>query len=358
MFHKNNRYIYMQRLKGLDGVRGILAVCVALSHSYSHFTGWGTGYNFFRNSTYAVDIFFILSGIVLYYNYKDKIQQNKVHAITFLITRVFRLFPIYLFSLAMIPICLYVSNGQFFPDWVGTPSLTRVLPDLFLTNNIFGMTPFLNPPSWSISSELFIGSIVVILCCFDFRLSILVILLSILSMHYLGIKPNDINKSFLGFISGGMARCAFGVSMGVLSIEIIQKLTSKLKLQSKLIFFIMSLSASMTIIIMVGVYLDLTEYIIITTFIALSIAALPFSENIILRAMESDVLKFLGDRSFSIYLMHTPVIYAFLAFKSNDINYNIAFATIAVLSTVYLSKFTLMYIEKPFITMARNIFKK
>lgn len=52
----------MKRLAGLDGLRGLLAIGVALSHSYSHFTGWHTGYDIFHNPDYAVDYFFYLIG--------------------------------------------------------------------------------------------------------------------------------------------------------------------------------------------------------------------------------------------------------------------------------------------------------
>lgn len=60
----------------LDSLRGIAAIMVVILHSYwSHDLYF---YNFFRNGYLFVDLFFILSGFVIIYNYYDKILFDKI----------------------------------------------------------------------------------------------------------------------------------------------------------------------------------------------------------------------------------------------------------------------------------------
>lgn len=335
----------MDRLKGLDGIRGPLAVFVALSHAYSHFTGWGTGYNFFKNATFAVDVFFMLSGMVLYHNYHSRDRDGFVQK--FLRARVLRLLPMNVLAMILIPVCLLISTGEAFPGWVGTPSLTKIVSDLFLINNFSGLVPYINPPTWSISSEMFMGSVVVLLCCFRFYMSIIILLAALLVMFLTNFKSHDIVNPVYYIFTGGMIRCAFGISLGIIAYKLATKLTvypAACNLFNKFapyaLFFIL--------VIMVGVRLSTLQYVLVTGILALTIAMISMRESSVSWLLDSVPLRELGYRSYSIYLLHTPVIYLFLFLKSDNLSHNVFFASLAVLLTIFISKYTARYIETPF----------
>ena len=339
------------RLACLDGIRGVLAVFVALSHAYSHFTGWGSGYNFFRNATFAVDIFFILSGIVLYHNYQLKIKNGMVKE--FLLSRFLRLYPLHIIAMMLIPLSLFISTGNAFPGWTLQPTFLRFFSDLLLLNNFSGLVAFLNPPTWSISSELFVGSIVVIACCFRFYLAILIIVSSLLIMLLTSFKSNDIVTPIMSIISGGMLRCAFCISLGVIAYKIALYIQ-----EDSLLFRAIdrtSIYALFTVIaLMVGLRLTVPQYVVITAALSVYIAVMSMNKSSVSWLLNSEPLKELGFRSYSIYLLHTPVIYLFIGFKSENLSHNVFFATLSIILTIYISKFTSRYIEKPFIDIGKR----
>ncbi|MBU9837517.1 acyltransferase [Rahnella aquatilis] len=348
----------MRRLKGLSGIRGLLAIFVALSHSYSHFTGWGTGFNFFRNATFAVDIFFILSGIVLYYNYKEKISNKKIGVISFLIVRFFRLYPLHIFAVLLIPLCLFISQGEFFPEWIGTLSKRGVVGDLTLLSNLGGMKPFFNPPTWSISTEFYIGSIVVLLACYSFVFVFIALIASVILFYITGANVGDITQSYYTIISGGMIRCLFGISLGILSHSISKLLFEKYPSFNKIYKALIYISFSTLLVIIVGVKLSTLQYFAAMITISLGVGLLPLVDNKLTDLFESNWLYEAGERSYSIYLLHTPVIYIFLIFKGESLNHNIAFATLAVCATVAISGLAHRYIEKPFINLSKRLIIK
>jgi peptidoglycan/LPS O-acetylase OafA/YrhL len=86
----------MKRLECLDGLRGVLAVYVMLGHMapFSALPPWITGP--LSHGGAAVDVFFILSGLVIL----RSLESSGFAARPFLISRMLRTFPVYLVMLA------------------------------------------------------------------------------------------------------------------------------------------------------------------------------------------------------------------------------------------------------------------
>jgi peptidoglycan/LPS O-acetylase OafA/YrhL len=86
----------MKRLECLDGLRGVLAVYVMLGHMapFSALPAWITGP--LSHGGAAVDVFFILSGLVIL----RSLESCRFAARPFLISRVARIFPVYFAMLA------------------------------------------------------------------------------------------------------------------------------------------------------------------------------------------------------------------------------------------------------------------
>lgn len=343
----------MERLKGLDGVRGLLALIVASSHSFSHFTGWGVGFNIVRNSTFAVDIFFILSGMVLYYSHKQNITLTSFGILQFIKTRFFRLYPLHFFAMILIPLCLYVSGGSLLPEWIGAFSFSRIIIDLLLLGNFGHLTPFLNPPTWSIASEFYVASFIVVLCCYRPYFSYFFFLLSVLLIVPIGMRPNEIHSAHYLLLSGGALRCMLCVSTGIIVMHALEFNRAKSYIQ-KYSSWIIGIASIITILSITGFIPAAPVYIVSIFIISFGLAALTQSSGPFVSLLESRSFVFLGKNSYSIYLMHTPIIYLFLYFKNSDLNHNIVFACFAVVSTVIVSSLTYRVIEKPFICFGKQ----
>lgn len=139
----------------LDGLRGIAAIAIAIRHApYLWDKGFPT--NILRESYLAVDFFFVLSGFVISYAYSDRFSSG-LSATRFMVLRLIRLYPLYLFALA---ISLTIAFGQLMH---GTIDKTT-----FITGAVFGIlfipSPFskaelfpLNGLAWSLFFEIIIN---------------------------------------------------------------------------------------------------------------------------------------------------------------------------------------------------------
>jgi peptidoglycan/LPS O-acetylase OafA/YrhL len=111
----------MKRLECLDGLRGVLAVYVMLGHMapFATLPDWITGP--LSHGGAAVDVFFILSGLVI----TRSLESFRWSARGFLIARAARIFPVYLvmFAVALAVQALPVDFAAL--PWIGPDSLAR-----------------------------------------------------------------------------------------------------------------------------------------------------------------------------------------------------------------------------------------
>ena len=179
------------RLSSLDSLRGFAAIGVALFYHYQHYIGISTysgdypfssfGFWFFKYGWSLVDFFFVLSGFVFSYVYKEKIAQKKIGFKEYCFLRFSRLFPLHFVTLVLVAIfqCLRINTHLGYYIYSFNDTYHFVL-NLFLVQS-FGMDRgwSLNGPSWSISCEIvayliFFGvalkipSLYLVLSCFCF----------------------------------------------------------------------------------------------------------------------------------------------------------------------------------------------
>jgi peptidoglycan/LPS O-acetylase OafA/YrhL len=159
----------MKRLECLDGLRGVLAVYVMLGHMapFSVLPEWIAGP--LSHGGAAVDIFFILSGLVIL----RSLEGCRFAARPFLISRVSRIFPVYLAMLAIGIATQALPAGFDAMPWVEPQSVARdiwsqgwpehwdseIAAHLTMTHGLFpnGVLPdvwvsFLGA-AWSLSTE-------------------------------------------------------------------------------------------------------------------------------------------------------------------------------------------------------------
>jgi peptidoglycan/LPS O-acetylase OafA/YrhL len=155
--------------------------------------------HFFGYAYFSVDIFFILSGFILFKIY-EKISLKNI--LSFYLKRFLRIFPLHLFSLLALTVIVSYPSFQFEFN-------IDYLTSIFLLQAFHEINAINNPPSWSISIEL--------ICYFLFPFilfasnkgsgkqliiqTLIVILASVLTQHYYRGETTGLGAVFRG-ISG------------------------------------------------------------------------------------------------------------------------------------------------------------
>ena len=111
----------MKRLECLDGLRGVLAVYVLLDHTvpFAMLPGWLI--RLLTHGGAAVDVFFILSGMVIV----QSLESFGWHARGFLIARAARTYPVYLAMLVLAVAVLPLPFDFARLPWIGPDSVAR-----------------------------------------------------------------------------------------------------------------------------------------------------------------------------------------------------------------------------------------
>src|SRR5271166_5735469 len=111
----------MRRLVCLDGLRGVLAVYVMLSHTLPfaplpHWLHW-----LFQHGGAAVDVFFILSGLVIV----QSLTSFEYRPLPFLIARVARIYPVFLVVFVLAVAVQPLATGFERMAWIDPDSPAR-----------------------------------------------------------------------------------------------------------------------------------------------------------------------------------------------------------------------------------------
>jgi len=348
------------RFESLDGIRGFLAIGVfihhaAIWHNYLQIKLWQPAKTNLYNQLgqTSVSIFFMITAFLFVtklLNTNQKINWNQ-----FFISRFFRIVPMYLVSVVSIVLIVFsLCNWKL-----------NVTPDSFsremlswLTFNIFSL-PIINGSTltyiinayvtWSLAYEWFFYFSLPIIAIFITKKinSITYIIISLifcvvfykfheLKLHHL--------LSFLG---------------GMITPFIIKYNTKKINFNS--IFF------SAVILVCLGLILCyrssngfICKFLIIIVFNIIALG------NNLFGILKNSTLKFLGEISYSTYLIHAIILFIVMYFcltlekaqNLSPLNFCILIYVLTPI-LVFISYITYSYIEKPFINFSKRInFKK
>lgn len=143
--------------RNLDGLRFISSCAVVLLHYNSYANQlFANSASFTENFTYFVDVFFVISGIIISLSYAKAISSSKEYA-RFILLRIARLYPLHAVTLLFYVILGLLSLFDYIK--VVNPAkynFNDLLPNLFLTH-AWGAKSELsfNYVSWSVSAEFF-----------------------------------------------------------------------------------------------------------------------------------------------------------------------------------------------------------
>ena len=354
------------KVEELESIRGLAALLVV----FYHIPKWNPllEIGIINNGYLMVELFFVLSGFVIYNAYSEKIVSTK-DLIRFQFLRLGRLYPVHFFFLIVyifievakyfvqLKFEIYSPNSQPFIE----NNLMALFQQIFLIQAIgpTGNSLTFNGPAWSISVEFFTYLMFgVITLLFHKNKVIFFLILSLIPLLMLG------TQSTFGFSK--LVGCLAGFFIGCLTANTTEKLS--IIIPNYISFFIF-----MMILIFLQIKTpheyDLTIYLLASALIASIVLS---KKGLLKKFLNLKILTWLGSISYAVYMSHSAVIWVINQFfrvvmKRPEIIINsqstpqldkvetfIAWILVVTL-VLLLSKFVFYFIEKPMREKSRLI---
>ena len=348
MTHKAPDPATRPQMGALTGIRGLAAWFVVFYHIRLSLTSIlpAPVIAFLAKGYLAVDLFFILSGFVMWYTYADRLRQDgKVAAGQFLWRRMARIWPLHLLVLAGFAALfgLFYVTGR---DTAGYP-LAELPLHILLAQN-WGLTRELswNHPAWSISTEL--GAYLMFpLFVWAARweamrtallLGLAAVLLGGLAAIFALGDGHDLGHDIPRL---GLWRCLSEFTLGNLLCIVWQRWRT-IRHTGVIALLVSLLGAA------VGIGLGLEETVWLPFAFAAGLLALACGDNGVTRALGRGPLLYLGEISYSTYLVH---FFLFILYKLAfvDASLQIGWTGLALFSLLLLAVSAALYHgwEKP-----------
>lgn len=297
---KNNK------LDQLTGLRYFAALLVFLSHLNWNGSNVHLG-KIFESGYVGVSFFFLLSGFVLSYSYREKILNRQLNFIKYALLRLARLTPLH-FLTASPFIFLAIHNGDI--------SIFKMAINLsFLQSWVPNSTYYFsfNAPSWSLSNEMFFYICFFPLVFLDTRLLLkfFVALLALITFSAFGVEILYSEQKLFG--ESTFAHWLFYIFPGFRLLEfVVGMLLFKLwESRFRLPSWIVMPSYALLVVSMYFAK-EVPEPFRFSLFflpcIALFFYAHLTEESIFSRFFSTKVMVLLGSASFAFYLIHQPLI--------------------------------------------------
>lgn len=295
-----------KRIDELESIRGIAALLVVIYH----IPNWNSllfDVPLFRNAYLMVELFFVLSGFVIYKAYANNIQSPGNLA-RFQFLRFGRLYPVHLFFLLVflvLEVAKYIADTHYgIKSNKTTPfvenDLTAFIQQLFLLQAIgpTGNALSFNGPAWSISVEFYTYLIFGLIVLYFGRLKMAVfVTLGLASCMLLALQPDN------GFAN--LLSCLAGFCIGCCTAWLSDRISLKLPAQAVslallLLFLFLHLKTSRQY--------DIAIYFL-TAALVLSVV---FSEDGRVKSiLRLRFFTWLGTISYSIYMSHSALLWIF-----------------------------------------------
>jgi peptidoglycan/LPS O-acetylase OafA/YrhL len=345
------------KIEELESIRGLAAFLIV----FYHFPEWNPilDIGLVNNSYLMVDLFFVLSGFVIFNAYAEKITTKK-ELFRFQLLRFGRLYPVHLLFLFVflgIEIAKYIASTKFGINSPNTipfeiNNFSAFVKNIFLISSVLpNQLLTYNQPAWSISVEFYTYLVFAAYILFIKKSNVMFfVALSFISLLML------ITKNTFGF--DNMLRCFGGFFIGCLTAKFTKGIKKNLpNFYSVIAFF--------TIISFLQLKTTKDFDLLIYLLTAALIATLVLSKNGILKTiLRFRFLTWLGAVSYSVYMSHGAILWvvnqvirvvlkkpelAVDGFSTPQLSQPEAlFACVVVVSVVLIvSAFVYNFIEKP-----------
>lgn len=298
-------------LSNLTPLRGIAALLVVTFHFvcvFEHFIDPKSSM-FFAKCYLMVDLFFIMSGFIIYHVYGGIFKQsiNKSDWLKYMRARIARIYPLHIITL-FVCVILFQFSPVFIP---GVDDPKGIPVNIFMLQS-FGVLPIFtfNVPAWSVSAEffayllfpiialgiqkrklLFIPMILLLITCTYYILAF-----KLSHAHDAIVIPNlDITYDY------GYLRGAAGFFLGVLFYQFYQ---------NKYLYFLRKDFVVIALILLTcwALHANWVDLILIPLF-AFLILSLAYNSGKIKNQFNKKWMQWLGDVSFSVYMIHVPLMF-------------------------------------------------
>lgn len=296
------------RFTALDSIRGVCAILVCLFHLPVVF--FMSDSAFILHSYLFVDFFFVLSGFVICHAYGDGLNLRSVGP--FLLRRFGRLWPLHAAILGFLVVLqlgvwvLYqngLSVGQ--APFEGRWDPTALVLDLFFLNS-FGLWPDVtwNGPAWSISAELWTYLLFAAVAIFALRRMVwAAIFMSLAALLALAVFSTG---TMHGSHDYGVVRCIAGFFAGVCTYRMWQRYLVKRSLWRGAEWA--ATAGAIAFVIFAGETGWALGAPLVFSLVVLAFAAEGGSLS---RLLSAAPFKAAGRWSYSIYMVHSTIIFMF-----------------------------------------------
>lgn len=300
------------------------AIDVFLSYGFelsllTVFKGWGAS---------GVDLFFVVSGFVLY----KIILSRSIGPVEFFRDRVIRIVPLY-----WIYTCLLALLLSTFPHIARDESFDtlRLLSSLFFVSGPVGYSFPTLGVGWTLEFEFFFYAVLTFGMAFSLKKNLFLFVSLVFSLFFLFGSSNSLLFEFL---------------FGMLAVTLT---SNKWAISYSRAILVVSVFFVLTSILLTGQAIDRALIYGVPSFLLVfSLVLQPQARN--------GILAFLGDASFSIYLVHQPIL-SLLAklFEKFSPNLNGDVATLtAIAISVLIGTLSYVLLEKPLIFRLKDRFCK
>lgn len=348
-------------IKSLEGGRGAAALIVALYHLKI-----GAGYfGFIRHGYIFVDLFLVLSGFVICAAYSSRMASSEDFR-SFLIRRFGRLFPLLVFSTAFFIVAanaiVLAKNIAYSYGYAGIlnhpeargyliPDASEIFATLTFTH---GMGVFdrliLNTPSWSISTEFYTYLLFAAVCLLlrgSMRMAVFAMLsiTGLLVSIWASVQVHECLKQ------GGCMSLTydFGFPRTVLSF-FLGALAYYASRTMPFNFTRLQLPGLLALAILFSIADDFPAVMFAFPVVfALLILSVRSDQGWLSAIFKLKPFQVLGQRSYSIYLMHMPLLLFFenIANRVDGLIPNTIVVLLFIAALVIVSGWTYKYIEDP-----------
>ena len=298
------------RFRALDGLRGAAALLVAFYHIAwpHHFSGA----NFLKNGYLAVDLFFILSGLVIASNYSNRIR-NVRDTTAFICLRFFRLYPLHIAVLCfffVLEVAKLIVESTFGivpenPPFTGGESYGALAANILLIHGLHVTSmPTWNGPSWTISCEfaayLLFGAVTVVGLTRTKAFNVVAFIVAVATYIVMALDRQTLDIAY----DWGILRCIAGFTLGMLVCRV---LGEKMLKQFRRYLGVVEIVIVICMLLAMGLASGWAVVLVIPFFVSV-IALLQSDRGPVAKFMITRPIQFLGRISYSIYMVHSVLI--------------------------------------------------
>ena len=292
--------IAAERFEVLDALRGICALLVALYHFQAN--GLIARSLLVQNGWLFVDYFFVLSGFVIAHSYSERLRQGAVSVGRFMALRMGRVYPLHIaVLLAFVALELVlVLGGETIAQFVTREPFTGSRDWGALAQSIFLLQSFgidggrgWNGPAWSIAAEMWTYLLFALIFVAARRWFVwITAVVAVAAAAWLLLNAPNLHVTF----EGGIVRCIFGFSIGVLTYQAYRRFGGMAGAMSE----IAALAAVIGFVsVAQGAWTFLAPLVFAVTMMALATQSGPVSA-----VLRKPFFQLLGLISYSLYMVH------------------------------------------------------